>query len=180
MLDDVKRITLEPISIEPVIGIYQIRNLNNDKIYIGQSVDVCFRRYQHSQALRRSEHANGNLQADYDELGGDAFVSELLMTCHESMLDWYEQQFIKQLGPEYNIPDDEIGKRRGKSLKRAYAEGRRVSTFDCKLTDTQVGEIRVMWESGEHLQKDIAKMFDISKAYVSQLVNLKRREVVNG
>lgn len=45
-----------------IIGIYCIENLNNNKKYIGKSIDCEKRLIQHASDLRRGNHDNVYLQ----------------------------------------------------------------------------------------------------------------------
>lgn len=48
----------------PQSGIYKITNLNNGRVYIGQSKNVWGRRKQHWTALRGGHHENERMQKD--------------------------------------------------------------------------------------------------------------------
>ena len=61
-----------------VSGIYIIRNLKNNKIYIGESINIENRWNDHKLALQDNKHYNSNLQSDYNEYGEDAFSFEVL------------------------------------------------------------------------------------------------------
>ena len=84
-------------------GIYQIRNLINNKVYIGSAANLKQRWYCHQSYLKRRRHNNVHLQRAWNKCGDDAFVFEVLITCHPSMCIWYEQQFLDQWKPAYNI-----------------------------------------------------------------------------
>ncbi len=86
-----------------VCGIYQIRNLVSNKIYIGSSTRLYQRKSRHLYDLRRNIHPNTHLQSAYNKYGEENLVFEILITCTKSLLVWYEQQFIDQWKPEYNI-----------------------------------------------------------------------------
>ena len=83
-------------------GIYQIRNLFNDHIYIGGSTRLHLRSIQHKTGLNTKKHRSKILQTAYDTYGAKNFVFEPLITCAPSMLKWYEQQFIDKWKPTYN------------------------------------------------------------------------------
>lgn len=57
----------------PASGIYKITNLNNNKVYVGQSQNVFERRKEHFSALYSGKHPNAALQADWDKTGGHGF-----------------------------------------------------------------------------------------------------------
>lgn len=83
-------------------GIYQIRNTANGKVYVGSSKLLKRRIQQHRSALRAGTHRSKHLQRAWNIQGEETFAFEPLITCAQSMLIWYEQQFIDQLHPEYN------------------------------------------------------------------------------
>jgi group I intron endonuclease len=84
-------------------GIYQIKNLINNHCYIGSSKDFTRRQQLHFSDLRCNRHHNRHLQFAWTKYKEENFIFEPLIACDPSMLLWYEQQFIDQLKPEYNI-----------------------------------------------------------------------------
>ena len=59
-------------------GIYQIRNLNNEKVYIGSAKEFKRRFTQHLNSLNKGTHHNKHLQGAFNKHGSDAFVFEVL------------------------------------------------------------------------------------------------------
>lgn len=84
-------------------GIYWILNTINNKIYIGSSKDLYIRKRKHFERLKKGNHTNNHLQNAYNKYGKETFEFEILITCDPTLLLWYEQQFIDQCKPEYNI-----------------------------------------------------------------------------
>jgi len=112
-------------------GIYQIRNLNNGKCYVGSAVDISYRLRKHGELLRRGVHHSIHLQRSYNKHGEDAFAFEVLITCHPTMLIWYEQQFLDQWKPEYNIlptAGSNLGYRATAETKRKMSRSRMGNT----------------------------------------------------
>lgn len=72
---------------EKICGIYCIRNLENEKCYVGQSVDIYKRWSQHRLELNKHKHYNVALQADWDKYGSEAFDFKIVEACNESKLD---------------------------------------------------------------------------------------------
>ena len=66
-------------------------------------MDFQERKWKHFSELRKNTHGNRKLQRAYNKYGAEAFAMEPIITCAKSMLIWYEQQFLDQLQPEYNI-----------------------------------------------------------------------------
>ena len=56
-----------------ICGIYKIENRVNHKIYIGQSVDIYTRWYNHKHSLRNGIHYNKHLQKSWDKYGEENF-----------------------------------------------------------------------------------------------------------
>lgn len=84
-------------------GIYWIRNKLNNKIYIGSTKNFRMRKNLHFSRLSREIHENNHLQSAYNKYGKYIFEFEILIICDPNMLLFYEQQFLDQLKPEYNI-----------------------------------------------------------------------------
>jgi len=84
-------------------GIYRIRNIINQHVYIGSSWDVNSRHAEHFRDLRAGHHPNKHLQSAWNKYGGEAFVFELVELCTLECLIEREQHHIDTCKPEYNI-----------------------------------------------------------------------------
>lgn len=62
----------------PRMGIFQIRNLVNEKILVMGAFNLPGIINRHQFELRSGSHKNRELQAEWSELGGDRFVFEIL------------------------------------------------------------------------------------------------------
>lgn len=60
------------------MGVYQIRNIIDNKVYIGSSYDIASRWTEHQRDLRKNEHKNLHLQNAYNKYGVQNFVYEML------------------------------------------------------------------------------------------------------
>lgn len=78
--------------------VYQIRNIVNNKSYIGSTINKYRRKKNHWHRLRKGIHPNKNLQKEWIEYGADNFVFEVLedvgkvtteklRTCEQKYLD---------------------------------------------------------------------------------------------
>lgn len=102
--------------------IYQIRNLVNNHIYVGSTNNLYYRQNYHINHLKKKDHPNIKLQRAYNKYREDNFVLEVLITCDQSLLFWYEQQFLDKWNPEYNISKNaEVPTRRGEHLSKKHA-----------------------------------------------------------
>ena len=78
-----------------MIGIYMIRNTVNNRVYIGQSIDVKMRIWHHKDRLKRNVTENWPLQEDWNKYGEEAFEFIILEECDKSMLDELERKYIQ-------------------------------------------------------------------------------------
>jgi len=93
-------------------GVYQIRNIENDHIYVGSTSKEFRKRWNiHRHLLRKQNHHSPHLQNAWNLYGEDNFVFEILeeiifpkdkMKAREIIIK-YEQIWIDSLQPEYNV-----------------------------------------------------------------------------
>lgn len=84
-------------------GIYQIRNLLTNKIYIGSAKNLKRRNNFHFWELRNNRHKNGHLQNAFNKYGEENFVFEILAHCPIEYLIKLEQWFLDNTENKYNI-----------------------------------------------------------------------------
>lgn len=75
-------------------GIYIIKNLLNEKIYVGSSVNIKKRFQEHKFDLRRNKHANFHLQKSWNLYGEENFLFIELEYCDKTLLLEREQLWI--------------------------------------------------------------------------------------
>lgn len=75
-------------------GIYQIRNIESGKRYIGSASFVYERLSRHRVDLRSGKHYNPHLQAAFNKYGEDGFAFEKVLVCSKENLLLYEQLLI--------------------------------------------------------------------------------------
>ena len=80
-------------------GIYQIRNLVNNKIYIGSTVDIKTRWRTHKNNLRRNlDRPNKYLQNSWNKHGENNFIFELIEEVGDrEILLTREQHYLDKL-----------------------------------------------------------------------------------
>lgn len=85
------------MTFDKVSGVYVIRNLKNNRLYVGSSVNLKSRKAQHFTHLRNNKHSNSFLQNDWNLSGGEEwFLFEVLeLTTIENLRD-VEQIYINQ------------------------------------------------------------------------------------
>ncbi|CAN5423920.1 hypothetical protein BH10ACI2_BH10ACI2_14590 [soil metagenome] len=65
------------LSLRPM-GVFQIRNTTNDRVFVDSSLNVPGKINRHKFALNAGQHASKVLQKDWNELGETAFEFETL------------------------------------------------------------------------------------------------------
>lgn len=88
---------------EKISGIYKIiSNIEPNKIYVGNSIDIFHRWRQHLTDLRYKRHKNPKLQAHFNKYGESDLSFCLLLRCDREQLFEIEQFFIDSYKPWFN------------------------------------------------------------------------------
>lgn len=98
-----------------ICGIYCIKNVYNNKRYIGQSINICKRWQDHQSDLRNNQHVNIHLQAAYNKYGEDCFRYFIIEECTKEELDDREIFWINYYDTYYNGYNRNLG---GKSWRK--------------------------------------------------------------
>ena len=75
-------------------GIYVIKNIQNNKVYIGSSIDYKRRCRKHYTLLIKDNHPNPHLQSSWNKYGEENFTFELLVKATEENLLNLEYSWI--------------------------------------------------------------------------------------
>lgn len=87
-------------------GIYCIKNLKSNKVYIGQSINIRKRLIQHKCELINNKHSNPHLQNSFNKNTIDNFLFEVLEYCDKDILTEKEKYYLSDLNLiYYNIRD---------------------------------------------------------------------------
>ena len=91
--------------------IYIIRNKNNNKIYIGSTINFRKRSQEHKRDLEKNDHRNKHLQKSYNK--GNKFIIEILQLCQKEQLILLETDYVlthksnnKNIGYNILIPGE--------------------------------------------------------------------------
>lgn len=115
-----------------ICGIYMIINTKNGKRYVGSSINIKKRLWEHRSTLRHNHHDNQHLQNAWNKYGEQAFEYSILEVCSQKERFSREQFYVDTLHPEYNICIDvvenppatiETRKRHSQTRRRLMAEG---------------------------------------------------------
>lgn len=93
-----------------ICGIYIIKNKINNKVYIGQSIDIHKRWLNHKNKLRKYKHDNIHLQRSWNKYGEENFEFSILELCNKKLLSKKEREYIKKYKANidnygYNLTD---------------------------------------------------------------------------
>ena len=142
-------------------GVYQIRNLVNNKIYIGSSKNIKKRFSEHKQNLKNGTHSNKLLLKDYKTHGLENFSFEVLK--YTSEYRDLEYKYIKQHKEQdlYNIAGVER-----EYIQYLYDINNTNFVVDTKEIDTK--------ENNIDYEKEKLKIDNqILKEYVEQVIKSK-------
>lgn len=145
-----------------VCGIYLIRNKVNNKVYIGQSVNVRRRLMEHLRSgqpekysIKSEKDKNNPIHQAIQKYGVENFEAKIIEKCEQSQLDEKERYWISQFNSTdknigYNITD---GGQHNVALK-----GEQHS--QAKLTQADVDEIISLLKNTNLSLTEISKRFN--------------------
>lgn len=81
-----------------LVGIYKIECLNNECVYIGQSINLKDRIAHHLNKLKRGCSDNHFLQEDFNKYGGNNFKIDIIEICNKCDLIERETYWINYYG----------------------------------------------------------------------------------
>lgn len=137
--------------------IYQIKNIVNNKIYIGSTIRASYiRKYEHFSELRNNKHCNNHLQKAWNKYGEDKFEFSILETfifpdTYSSIikveyLTSREFYLINLLSANYNIKKDitigNTGYKHSEETKRKISESNKTKTPSKKTLEKRERETR--------------------------------------
>ena len=122
---------------QPAMGVWQIRNILNDKVLIGTALNLPGILNRHQFALKMGAHQNKTLQAEWNEFGSENFAFEILDELAPTGEPGYDYRtdlaFLEELWLEKLQPYGERGyneKKKGKEEKLRLIAQRRAREAD--------------------------------------------------
>lgn len=156
----------EYFNIQRQYGIYAIRCLKNDRIYIGSTKQSFRARFSnHCKFLSQGKLSNKELQNDYNLYGSENFQFEIIsIIMKEENIEIGEQQFINSMNPYYNV--------------YRIAKNSSTTNLNKKFTDEHKEKIREKSKLFKH--QDIEKITKQNKdgANKYELTNKTTNEIV--
>jgi len=160
-----------------VVGIYCIKNNKNNKVYIGQSVDIEKRKTCHFYKLTHNIHENGHLQNSFNKYGSDYFSFSVISECLKEELNCLESKCIE----EYNSCNPSFGYNlRSGGANPTIAEETKYKLLLSKamMTIEDVSEIKNMLFNGID-RKHIMNIFSISKGNLDAIAQLQSYAMIS-
>ena len=129
-------------------GVYQIRNLNNGRVYIGSAKCFRVRQNQHLKSLVNGTHHNKFLQNDFNKCGEEAFVFEVLQVVEGEQTD---RLLIEQTKLDLLYDNQEMCYN---FKKQAKADSRTCFSKDPEKTKKLMSEKqKALWRDPQHKEK---------------------------
>lgn len=153
-------------------GIYCIKNIKNNKIYIGQTNDIDIRWKNHINMLKRNAHTNIHLQNAWNKYGENSFeFSVIYEATEDDNLNSLEKYYIKLYNTNdenygYNLTDGGEGYKLSEEVKNKMSINGRGKNSN--LTEEQVAEIKIMMANGID-RKTIAEKFSVSRKVLTNI-----------
>lgn len=152
------------------VGIYCLRFIGTDKVYIGQSNNIKIRFYQHKYKL---ENGTGTvkLQEAYHLYGTP--MLHILLICTENMLDTYENLIIKHynsVNNGFNSYDESRGRRGHKGLQ---GDENPTSKYSNELIASAF--LHIVDNPKDTLEK-VSKIFNISISTLGAVTSLSQHK----
>jgi hypothetical protein len=114
-------------------GIYLIYNLENQRVYVGQSKNVRRRLNAHRSCLLLGNHKNNYLQRAFDKYGEDKFVFRSVEYCEVENLTEREEYWIGRF--------NSMSTSRGYNLSRAKTHGGHSEETRAKMSMAAKGKV---------------------------------------
>lgn len=154
-------------------GIYKIQNAINNKIYIGESLDILRRWEEHINELKNKIHYNKKLQNDWNKYGEENFTFNIISVLDDSIENFldkyilliYEDYYIKKynsLNDGYNneLTLDKIFQNK-KTIVNNHKDIGIIKKYQKKINDGLIKEIGGIIYTDCFYLKDVHKFINI-------------------
>lgn len=153
--------------------VYSIKNTKTGYTYLGSTINVYSRFHNHKSKLLHNKHENDSLQNDYNLLGINYFIFEILVICSKENLQIQEQLYLNKQKLKYNLQPTAYSNLNYKHLNSAKLKvsdaNSGCNNGQSKLNKEQVLIIRKSKEKG----KILSQKYNISCAQISMVRNYK-------
>jgi excinuclease UvrABC nuclease subunit len=150
-------------------GIYFIKNILTNDLYIGSAVNLRKRSQKHIRELNYNRHHSIILQNSWNKNGSKEFVFEVLeMVYNKENLLIREQFYLDTLKPRYNIcpnAGSHLGKKASEETRKKMSEskkGEKAPWFGKKLPDSAKEKNR-LWHTDKKASKETKNKMSASQ-----------------
>ena len=186
-------------------GVYMIKNIINNKLYIGSAIKLNERLSNHFHMLKNNKHHSIHLQNAWN-LNKYYFVCGVIEYVSDyKKLNIFEQKYIDLYNSSnqkygYNIcplAKNNLGSKHQKGIeekrKRMLGSGnnfygkkhsleslKKISEFNGqkKLSNKDVENIKILYKNGNMKQHELAKIYNVGRPYISKIINNKKRNKI--
>lgn len=138
-----------------MIGIYKITNTINNKVYIGQSVNITARWTKHKNDSKKEEFSHYPLYRSFNKYGVDNFTFEVVEECSVDYLDEKEKYWIKYYNSFYNGYNQTEGGQSAPHFNVLNQETLEAIIYDLKNTSLTGVEIAERYNISDQMVSDI-------------------------
>ena len=170
-----------------VSGVYGIKNINNNKWYVGSSINIKSRIDGHKRLLLKGAHHNSHLQNAFNLYGIDSFIYLQLEECdvlNRVIREDYWIKKLKSINNGYNIRDasmvtisEETKEKISKSMKgiNTWTKGVKRSKLVCEKLKISLTGLKRSKESKErYRQSKIGDNNPAQKIPISLAIEIKK------
>lgn len=156
-----------------MIGIYMIKNIVDNKVYIGRSKSINLRFSSHKSNLRKNKHINKHLQNAWNKYGEDNFEFSVIEIC-ETIQDTYKKEIFyidkykscnRDMGYNLSYGGEGSGEWSEES-KEKLRESLRFNNSNLKLEDVRRIKLAMYCNMD---RKEISKMYNVSIKVLTQI-----------
>lgn len=156
--------------------IYAIKNLANNKMYIGSTKFIKNRQYEHFRTLSKGNHHSPYLQKSYNKYGKDKFAFYLLEECtseNRKERELYYITFYKTFNRDFGYNVYEPDENKFKCSIETIAKIKRAKVD--KFTSVDVYKTSGEFLSSHESINECARVLAIRMTIISQILLSKRK-----
>ena len=151
--------------------VYAINNIENGKMYIGSTINLRKRVYEHKSKLNSNYHRNKGLQKDFNKLGWDGFNVKIIKKVKNDNLKQREKEIIKKQKENNMYNKRYISNKNYKSKK--YNGTRQISVY---IEDEQYDRL----QEEDNKSKAVRKALDMYYQNQKEENKMTRKELIEG
>lgn len=161
-------------------GVYIITNIVNGKRYIGSSKNLKERLIRHKWELDKGIHVNNYLQNSWNKYGEDSFEYGILCLCDITSQFEFEQYYIDNINPEYNIQKDVLLSTKSEESKVKISAGVKNKYLNSPDVNRKYKEELYVYNILEWKLVKVGKLSELCSYFYNNSSSLKMSQIDNG